>query len=74
MRVVKRGSLEKRKGLLEWRAERTPVARGDEVDMCFEFCGAEEGRERAGFASRDPGARGAVGAECGFDLLGVRGE
>ena len=74
MRVVTKGSVEKRKGLLEWRTERTPVARGDEFDMVFEFFGAKEGRERAGFASRDPGARGAVGAECGFDLLGVRSE
>ena len=74
MRVAKRGSLDERRGLLEWRAERTPVARGDEVDMCFKFCGAQEGRERTGFPFRDPGARGAVGAECGFDLLGVRGK
>ena len=50
------------------------MARGEEADMIFEFCGAEEGRERAALAFRDPGARGAVGAECGFDFLGVRGE
>ena len=55
--------VEKWEGLLEWRTERTPVARGEEADMCFEFCGADEGRERAGFAIRDPGERGAVGAE-----------
>ena len=66
--------MEKWEGLLEWRAERTPMAWGDEFDMGFKFCGAKEGRERAGFDSRDPGARGAVGAECGFDLLGVRSE
>ena len=42
--------------------------------MCFEFRGADEGREGAGFPRRDPGARGAVGAERGFDLFGVRGK
>ncbi len=49
--------------LLEWRAEGTPVAGGEEAGMRFEFRGGDERRERAGLSGRDPGARGAVGAE-----------
>lgn len=72
--MKRKGKERGRNGILERRTEGTPIAGGEETGMCFEFRGADEGREGAGFPRRDPGARGAVGAERGFDLFGVRGK
>lgn len=73
-RKDRRGERRRRNGILEWRTEGTPMPWREETGVCFEFRGADEGRERTGFTRRNPGARGTIGAEGGFDLLGVRGK